>query len=196
MSPPETLLSRGFLLSFLDSYPLQLQNSSNALGMGAPDLSFVVSHPFFSLGIWLLKSLKLSLQPYKIIRTSAHFSVPRSDPPSGHQILSIIQKSPIVPNKKQLNTSVVLFPLESWLLSIVLTFLSYLKVIFPFFFLFFLNLAILVLSKCWFVVSYPSYPLSLQFICWENWVIPVIYPVTCNFLIVSLWCNFLASWHI
>lgn len=129
-----SLLSRGFLLSFLDSYPSQLQNSPNALGMGAPDLSFVVSHPFFSLGIWLLKSLKLSLQPYEIIRTSAHFSVPRSDPPSGHQILSIIQKSPIVPKKKQLNTSVVLFPLESWLLSIVLTFLSYLKVYFLFFF--------------------------------------------------------------
>ena len=58
--------------------------------------------------------------------------------PSGHQILSITQKSPIVPKKKQLNTSVVLPPLESWLLSIVivLTFLSYLKVIFTLFFLF------------------------------------------------------------
>lgn len=138
VSPPETLLSRGFLLRFLASYLSQLQNSPNALGMEAPDMSFVVSCPFFSLGIWLLKSPKLSLQPYKIIRISAHFSVPRSDPPSGHQILSITQKSPIVPKKKQLNTSVVLPPLESWLLSIVivLTFLSYLKVIFTLFFLF------------------------------------------------------------
>lgn len=74
------LLFRGFLLRFLGFSLSQLQNFPNSLGAWVPDVSYLVSCPFFSVGIWLFKSLILSLQSYKIYQNFCLFLCPQKLP--------------------------------------------------------------------------------------------------------------------
>lgn len=107
-------------------------------------MSYLVSCPFFSLGTCLLKSLILSLQPYRtIVKSSAYFSVPtRSPSPKAPNSKDVFQNHPLSPER---SSSKLLWFFPLWnlkLLSIVivLAFFSHLKVLFCFL----LNLAFLV----------------------------------------------------